>query len=187
MLKLVVEKKQRPTIDRNQTTSTMQTEEIERVLDAYPHITEHIQGLQEYMVPGSVTVFGPPWPTLHRPHIKSHIPLIPMPPGSVNDLGPPCLPVSCALHANILHASHDMYARIVQREFVQRAIYRAGITTRVLFTTGDVVVVCMTREPERHRGLSAVAYVTPEFEATLRTPTADSCDLTAYPLLRFDQ
>jgi hypothetical protein len=91
------------------------------------------------------------------PHMLAHIQQIPMPLGSVIVFGPPFLPTADDIHTSTLH-----------RALVQRAIYRAGYTTRVAFMTGDPVTVVMTGEPELHHGLSAVVYVSPAFEATLR-------------------
>ena len=104
----------------------MKADEIDRELDAYPHMLAHIQQ-------------------------------IPMPLGSVTVFGPPFLPTADDIHTSTLH-----------RALVQRAIYRAGYTTRVVFMTGDPVMVVMTDEPELHHGLSAVVYVPPAVEATLR-------------------
>ena len=128
-LRLDVDEEKRPTTtDIIQPTNTMLADDIDTVLDAYPHVVAHIQSIT--MTPGSVTVFDPPClPTV---------------------FGPP------------------WGVAILQRGFVQRAIYRAGYTTRVVFMRGDPVMVCMTDEPELNRGLSAVVYVPLAFEATLR-------------------
>ena len=78
--------------------------------------------------------------------------------GSVTVYGPPY----------VLPPADDIQTSNLHRVLVQRAIYRAGNTTRVEFMTGDPITVVMTGEPELHRGLSAVVYVSPAFEATLR-------------------
>ena len=77
--------------------------------------------------------------------------------GSVTVFEPPCLPTPADDNHRVL---------------VRRAIYRAGYTTRVAFMTGDPVMVVMSGEPELHRGLSAVVYVSPAVEATLRNRMA---------------
>lgn len=91
------------------------------------------------------------------PFLMASVRQIPIEQGSVTVFGPPFLPTADDIHTSTLH-----------RVLVQRAIYRAGYTTRVEFMTGDPVTVVMTGEPELHRGLSAVVYVSPAFEATLR-------------------
>ena len=78
--------------------------------------------------------------------------------GSVTVFGPPF----------VLPPADDIQTSNLHRVLVQRAIYRAGNTTRVEFLTGDPITVVMTGEPELHRGLSAVVYVSPAREATLR-------------------
>ena len=91
-----------------------------------------------------------------------------MPHQSVTVIDPPLLPT-----ANDIHVStFDIHVSTIHRALVQRAIFRAGYTTKVVFMEGDPVMVYMTGLPELHRGFSAVQYVHPAFEATLRNRMA---------------
>jgi hypothetical protein len=97
--------------------------------------------------------------------LVAHIWQIEMTPGSVTVFGTPILPTLLG---------PPLYVGFLQRGFLQRAIYRAGYTTRVVFMRGDPVnpdnpvMVCMGDEPELNRGFGAVEYVSRTFEATLR-------------------
>ena len=93
------------------------------------------------------------------PRLVAHIWQIEMTPGSVTVFGTPILPTLLG---------PPLYVGFLQRGFLQRAIYRAGYTTRVVFMRGDPVMVCMGDEPELNRGFGAVEYVSRTFEATLR-------------------
>ena len=100
-------------------------DEIDRVLDGYPHIVAGLQQLQ--LLRGDVSVIGPP--------------LLP------DDLPEP-------------------------RRVVQRALFRAGHTTRVLFLTGDAVVVFMTGLPDEDCGMGRIMYASPDMETRFRSMRA---------------